>query len=204
MTGRMRYLEEPEQVRAALSPLRRQLLGLLQEPASASQLAQTLDLPRQRVNYHLKELEKAGLIELAEERQRRGFVERLFQATSAAIVVDPSVMTTGEERTFTRLHDQYAAEHLVETAAATVREVARMQGKAADAGQRLLTFTLEAEVRFAEPSDLHRFTDALTAAVRRTVEDFDAEGGRPYRLIAGGFPARPVIVKELHREHSSY
>jgi hypothetical protein len=36
---------------------------------------------------------------------------------------------------------------------------------------------------------VHRFTDALTEAVRRVVEEFDSEGGRPYRLIAGGHPA---------------
>jgi hypothetical protein len=64
-----------------------------------------------------------------------------------------------------------------------------MQSKADAAGKRLLTFTVEAEVRFAEPGDVHRFTDALTEAIRRTVEEFDTEAGRPYRLIAGGHPA---------------
>ena len=143
----MRLLEEPEKVRAALSPLRRQLLDLLQEPASATQLAAALELPRQRVNYHLKELEKAGLVELVEERQRRGCVERILRATSGSFVVDPSVMG----RAFSQIGDQYAAEHLVEVAAGTVRDVARMQNKADASGKRLLTFTLEAEVKFAEP-----------------------------------------------------
>jgi DNA-binding transcriptional ArsR family regulator len=184
---KLSYLEEPEKVRAALSPLRRQLLNLLQEPASGTQLAAALDLPRQRVNYHLRELEKAGLVELVEERQRRGCVERILRATAGSFVVDPAVM--GRARAFTQIHDQYAAEHLVEVAAGTVRDVARMQSKADAAGKRLLTFTLEAEVRFAEPGDVHRFTDALAEAVRKTVEAFDTEGGRPYRLIAGGHPA---------------
>ena len=67
----------------------------------------------------------------------------------------------------------------------------RMQRPPSAAGTRLLTFTIEAEVRFAEPGDVHRFTDALptpsrqTAAVRHTA-------GRPYRVVAGGHPpARP-------------
>ncbi|WP_432889281.1 ArsR/SmtB family transcription factor [Kribbella sp. CA-245084] len=180
----LRYVEEPEKVRLALSPIRRQLLELLREPASATQVAATLDLPRQRVNYHLRELEKAGLVELVEERQRRGFTERILRA-SAGLVVDPGVMG----RAFTEIQDQYAAEHLVEVAAGTVRDVARMQSAADAEGKRLLTFTLEAEVRFAEPGDVHRFTDALTAAVQQVVEQFDSEGGRPYRLMAGGHPA---------------
>ncbi|MFC6155274.1 winged helix-turn-helix domain-containing protein [Kribbella jiaozuonensis] len=180
----LRYVEEPEKVRLALSPIRRRLLELLREPASATQLAAALDLPRQRVNYHLRELEKAGLVELVEERQRRGFTERILRA-SASLVVDPGVMG----HAFTEIQDQYAAEHLVEVAAGTVRDVARMQNAADADGKRLLTFTLEAEVRFAEPGEVHRFTDALTAAVQQVVEQFDSEGGRPYRLIAGGHPA---------------
>jgi DNA-binding transcriptional ArsR family regulator len=178
------YVDEPETVRIALSPIRRQLLELLREPSSATQLAAALELPRQRVNYHLKELEKAGLVELVEQRQRRGFTERILRA-SATIVVDPGVMG----RAFTAIHDQYAAEHLVEVAAGTVRDVAGMQRKADAAGKRLLTFTLETEVRFGAPGDVHRFTDALTEAVRQVVEAFDTEAGRPYRLIAGGHPA---------------
>lgn len=196
-TDRVKYLEEPDVVRTALSPTRRRLLGLLQEPSSASRLAEELDLPRQQINYHVKELEKAGLIELVEERRRRGFVERLYRACQSSLIVDPQVMG----RTFDGIHDQYAAEHLVEVAAGTVRDVARMQAKAGEAGQRLLTFTIEAEVRFGEPDDLHRFAEALTDAVRRTVESFDSAGGRPYRFIAGAHPApqRPEGGKQEER-----
>jgi DNA-binding transcriptional ArsR family regulator len=191
----LRYVEEPEKVRMALSPIRRRLLELLREPSSATQLAAELELPRQRVNYHLRELEKAGLVELVEQRQRRGFTERILRARPGAFVVDPAVMTTAESRAMNRIHDQFAAEHLVEVASGTVRDVARMQARADDAGKRLLTFTLEADVRFAEPGDVHRFTDALTEAVRRTVAAFDSPGGRPYRLVAAGHPA-PALAEQ--------
>ncbi|WP_053207551.1 helix-turn-helix domain-containing protein [Jiangella muralis] len=181
------YLDEPGAVRVALAPPRRELLSRLREPASATQLAGALGLPRQRVNYHLRVLEAAGLVELVEERRRRGCVERILRATPGAVVVDPTVMSADDEPA--RLRDQYAAEHLVATAADTVRDVARMQARADESGRRLLTFTIEAEVRFAEPGDVHAFTDELTEAVRRTVARFDTGDGRPYRLVAGGYPA---------------
>jgi DNA-binding transcriptional ArsR family regulator len=188
--GGITYLDEPDQVRVALSPLRRQLLQRLREPSSATQLAAALDLPRQRVNYHLRALEAAGLVELVEERQRRGCVERIVRAKPGALVVDPAVMAhpRDHEAQFATIQDQYAAEHLVGVAAATVRNVARMQAKADQTGKRLLTFTIEAEVRFAEPGDVHAFTDELAEAVRRTVARFDSAGGRPYRLVAAGHP----------------
>ncbi len=183
-------LEEPDRLRLALSPVRRQLLARLRRPASATQLAAELDLSRQRVNYHLRALEAAGLLELVEERPRRGFVERILRASAHAYVVDPAVMASSDvDETFTTIHDQYAAEHLVGVAAGTVRDVARMQAAADRSGTRLLTFTLEAEVRFAEPADVHRFTDALAAAVARTAAAFDTPDGRAYRVVVGGHPA---------------
>ena len=179
------YVDSPDRVRAALSPIRRDLLKRLRTPSSASQLAAELGLPRQRLNYHLKALEQAGLVELVEQRQRRGCVERILRTRPGALVVDPAVVT-GE---FTRIHDQYAAEHLVGVAATTVRDVARMQDGAARADKRLLTFTVETEVRFARPGDVHVFTDELAAVVREVVERYDSAGGRPYRMVALGHPA---------------
>jgi DNA-binding transcriptional ArsR family regulator len=180
------YLDEPDKVRRALSPIRRELLSRLREPASATQLAAVLDLPRQRVNYHLRALEDAGLVELVEERPRRGCVERILRTRPGALVVDPTVI----EAEFTEIHDQYAAEHLVSVAAGTVRDVARMQAKAAEQGKRLLTFTVEAEVRFNAPGDVHTFTDELADAIRQVVARYDTPGGRPYRMVAGGHPAK--------------
>ncbi len=182
-----RFVDDPDRVRAALSPLRRELLRRLAEPASATELAAAMELPRQRVNYHLRVLEQAGLIELVEERRRRGCTERVMRAGADAFVVDPAVLG-GRSRLAER--DQFAAEHLIETAAATVRDVSRMQSAAAEQDKRLLTFTLEADVVFAEPADVHRFTDALARAIASTAEEFGADdGGRAYRIVVGGHPA---------------
>lgn len=186
-TAAQSYVDDPDRVRSALSPLRRELLRRLAEPASATELAAAMDLPRQKVNYHLRQLERAGLVELVEERRRRGCVERVLRASAEAFVVDPTVLGAGPSVT---ARDQFAAEHLVAAAAATVRDVSRMRAAAADQGKRLLTFTIEADVAFAEPADVHRFTDALAAAVARTAEEFGSEaGGRRYRLVVGGHPA---------------
>lgn len=185
-------LDEPDRVRRALSPLRRRLLARLRTPASAAQLASELDLPRQRIGYHLRELEAAGLIELVEERRRRGFVERVLRASAEAYVVDPAVMAQDDDpaaESPAAAGDRHAAEYLVDVAGRTVRDVARMQAAAERSGRRLLTFTLETEVRFGTPADVHRFTDALAAAVADVVAAFDTPSGRPYRVIGAGHPA---------------
>jgi DNA-binding transcriptional ArsR family regulator len=184
-------LADPDRVRLALSPIRRRLLERLQAPASATELAAELTLGRQRVNYHLRELEKAGLVHLVEERQRRGCVERILAARARAFVVDPAVMgPNAVPAVRPEAQDRFAAEHLIDTAAGLVRDVARMQAAAGDQGKRLLTFTIETEVSFATPGDLERFTTRLADFVAREGARLPpAAGGRRYRVVIGGHPA---------------
>lgn len=158
--------------RLTVSPLRRRLLDRLREPASATQLAAEFGLSRQRVNYHLRALEEAGLVELVEQRRRRGCVERILRVRSVA-------------------SDRHAAERLLVAAGDIVRDVTRMQAAAARDGRRLLTFTIEAEVGLAEPADLERFADRLAAAIGQIAAEFHTEAstGRRYRLVAGAYPA---------------
>jgi DNA-binding transcriptional ArsR family regulator len=204
MSGnRMALLAEPDQLRGALAPLRRRLLSRLRSPASATELARELELSRQKVNYHLRKLEEAGLIELVEQRRRRGCIERVMRARADAYVVDPSLLSGPDEpssdgtaadrpgawsRERTHAGDRHAADHLVAVAAGTLREVTRMQAAADRTGRRLLTFTLETGVRLGEPADLHRFTEAMAEAMASVVANFDTPGGRPYRVLGAGHP----------------
>ena len=191
MAERITLVEEPDRVRLALSPIRRKLLDRLRTPASATQLASELTLGRQRVNYHLRALEAAGLLELVEQRQRRGCVERLLAARADAFVVDPAVMG-GRDASTVRAdaQDRFAAGHLIDSAAAIVRNVARMQTRAARQGLRLLVFTLDTEISFATPLELERFVGALSDFVaREAAKCQSADGGRRYRVVVGGHPA---------------
>jgi DNA-binding transcriptional ArsR family regulator len=187
MTAPMALLDDADRVRIALSPMRRRLLGQLRAPGSAASLAAALDMPRQKVGYHLKALEEAGLVRLVEERRRRGFTERLFVASADAYVVDPDLLAEPAPEALTQ--DRYAADHLIRAASQTVRDVGRMRQAADAEGRRLLTFTLDAEVAFAAPGDIARFADRLTQALAGLVAEFDTPGGRPYRLIAAAHPA---------------
>ena len=52
----------PEEAATLLQHDRLRLVCALSAPASGAELARRLGLPRQRVNYHLRELEKEGLV----------------------------------------------------------------------------------------------------------------------------------------------
>ncbi|ODT09271.1 MAG: hypothetical protein ABS35_43245 [Kaistia sp. SCN 65-12] len=180
-------IDDADKARQAMTPLRLKLLALLREPGSAATLAAALELPRQKIGYHLHALEKAGLVIPAGARQRRGFIERLFVARAGSFVVDPAILGLSPA---VEKQDRFAAEHLVARSAETVREVTRMQAAAAEEGTRLLTFTIEADIGFAAPQDVEAFAGRLVEMVAGLAEEFRPEGeGRRYRLLIGGHPA---------------
>lgn len=185
-------VSDAAKARAALTPLRRELLERLREPNSAASLAGQLAVSRQKLGYHLRVLEEAGLVKLVEERPRRGFVERVLVACADTFVLDPALVQ-GAEQPAGDAQDRYASDHLVRTASALVRDVARMREAADLEGKRLLTLTVEAELTFATPADFDAFSeqlsDAFTALAKRYAASPLRKGGRRYRLVAAAHPA---------------
>jgi DNA-binding transcriptional ArsR family regulator len=195
LAAALSLVDQPAALRAALTPVRRQLLARLREPGSAVAVALEMGLPRQRVNYHLRTLENAGFLELVETRARRGCVERVLRTSARAFIVDPSVIAPAPPkagragRAAPPLQDRFAAETLVGAAAGVVRDVSRMQAKADAAGTRLLTCAIEADVRLASPADFTRLSATLATLVARAIADLGvAEGGRAYRVLVGAHP----------------
>ena len=189
-------IEDADRALLALDPVKRRLLEALREPGSAASLAKRLALPRQQLGYHLRALEQAGLVRLVEERKRRGFVERVLVAMAREYVLDPTMLAGSHA---VEAQDRHAAAHLVQAAGMVVREVTRMRSAAEAAGQRLLTFTIEAEVGFEKPQDFEDFSDALAKAVANLAARYaPGQERRGYHLIVGahpavaGAPAKPV------------
>src|SRR5262245_15376295 len=75
-----------------LHPLRLRLLALAREPVSSTELARRLGLPRQRVNYHVRRLERAGLLRAAERRRRRNLIEQRYVATAQSYLLSPDLL----------------------------------------------------------------------------------------------------------------
>ncbi|AQU67904.1 ArsR/SmtB family transcription factor [Streptomyces niveus] len=188
-------IEEPAAAEASLDPIRSRILAALAEPGSAAMLAVRLGLPRQKVNYHLKELERHALVELAEERRRGNVTERVFRATAASYVISPSALAAVSPDP-SRSPDQLSARWLLALGARLVQEVGMLLGGAARSRQRVASFGIDAEVRFASAADRREFADELARSVATLVgryHDESAPGGRSHRVIVGlhQIPASP-------------
>ncbi|WP_051944460.1 winged helix-turn-helix domain-containing protein [Streptacidiphilus rugosus] len=188
-------IEEPAAAEASLDPIRSRILAALAEPGSAAMLAARLGLPRQKVNYHLKELERHALVELVEERRKGNVTERVYRATAASYVISPSALAAVSPDP-SRAPDQLSARWLLALGSRLVQEVGALLSGASRAGRRVATFGIDAEVRFASAGDRGAFAEELAEAVAELVgryHDEAAPGGRSHRLVVGlhQIPGRP-------------
>lgn len=194
----MSVIRDPGQAAALLDDTRRMLLSELAEPDSAAGLARRLGLPRQRLNYHLRLLEKEGLLETIGEQRKGNCVERLVRATARRYVISPeAVGAIGRPDALPA--DRASSGYLVGTAARAIDDVSRLEARATEAGQRLATFTIESEIRFASADQRARFLEDLTSTMGRLAakyHDGSSRNGRTLRVVAFGHPAPTTPERE--------
>ena len=153
-------IEDPATAESLLDPVRTRLLEALAEPASATMLASRVGLPRQLVNYHLRTLERHGLVELEAERRKGNVTERIMRASAGSYVISPAALT-GLQPDPARSPDQRSAVWLLALGARLVRDVGALLAGATRERRPLSTFALDAEVRFASAADRAAFADEL-------------------------------------------
>jgi DNA-binding transcriptional ArsR family regulator len=185
-------IEDPAAAEASLDPIRGRLLAELSAaPASAAMLAARVGLARQKVNYHLKALERHGLVELVEERRKGNVNERMMRATAASFVISPVALSAVQPDPG-RSPDRLSARWLLAVAARLVRDVGTLVTGADRAGKPVATFAIDGEVRFASAADRAAFAEELTGAVTALVSkyhDESAERGRPHRIVVAVHPS---------------
>ncbi|MFD9949140.1 ArsR/SmtB family transcription factor [Nonomuraea sp. NPDC059023] len=184
-------IEDPAAAEVSLDPMRSRLLAELAQPASAAMLAARVGLPRQKVNYHLRTLERHGLVELVEERRKGNATERLLRATAASYVISPVALAAVQPDP-AQSPDRLSARWLLALAARLVRDVGALITGSARAGKRVATFALDGEVRFASPAARAAFAEELTQAVTTLVSkyhDEEAESGRDHRIVVAVHPS---------------
>jgi DNA-binding transcriptional ArsR family regulator len=183
-------IEDAAAAEASLDPIRAGLLAALSEPGSATTLAGRVGLPRQKVNYHLRALERHGLVELVEERRKGNVTERVLRATASSYVISPAALAAVAPDP-ARAPDRLSARWLLALAARLVRDVGTLLTGADRANKRVATFALDGEVRFASAADRAAFAEELATAVTGLVGKYHDEAGtagRRHRLVVAIHP----------------
>lgn len=204
-------VSDGRQAEALLDPLRARILTLSREPASATQLGVLLELPRQRVNYHVRQLERAGLLKRAGRRRRRNMFEQRYVASAKGYVISPELLgRAGAD--WRAVSDPASAGYLLALSAqmqADVARAARAARGASGQGKRLSTLSIKSQFRFESPEQREQFArelkDAVVAVIARfTAPNRTASGkpapGSPFRLVLGCYPYAPEEESGEKRE----
>jgi DNA-binding transcriptional ArsR family regulator len=187
-------IEDPATAESLLDPVRTRLLEALVEPASATMLASRLGLPRQLVNYHLRTLERHGLVVLETERRKGNVTERVMRASASSYLISPAALT-GLQPDPGRSTDQRSAVWLLALAARLVRDVGVLLAGATRERRSLSTLALDAEVRFASAADRAAFADELATSVTSLISryhDDAAPRGRTHHDLVAVHPSVPI------------
>lgn len=182
-------IDAPAVAIAVLDPTRARILEALVEPGSATTVARTLGLSRQKVNYHMRTLEDHDLVRLYEERPRRGLTERVMIARARSYVVSPAAL--GDNAADPDRTDRMSTRYLIAVAARIVREVALLARGADKAGQPLATLTIDTKVRFRSAKQRAAFTAELSESITSLAAKYHDENsprGRGHRLIVAAHP----------------
>jgi hypothetical protein len=150
------------------------------------------------VNYHVRQLAAAGLLERAGQQRKRNMVEQQYVASAGGYVLSPELLgdaappapPSGDS------NENASAAQLLAVCARAQSEVADVMASASAAGLRVRTMSLQSEVRFGTAEQRADFTRELARAVSRVIAEYtlphkdnDATPAPgPFRVVVGCYP----------------
>ena len=182
-----------------LRPLRLEILKLALDPISASELGERLALPRQRVNYHVRQLARSGFLKRAGRRRKRNMFEQRYVASARGILLSQELLGA-VAADWRGIPDPASTESLIALCGEVQSDLARASREAERGARRISTLSFKSQFRFETPEQLDAFSRALrrgvseviarhTSAYRRP-DGTDAPGV-PYRFVLGSYPYTP-------------
>jgi DNA-binding transcriptional ArsR family regulator len=187
------YIEAVEQAAALLHPLRMDLLQRMDKPRTCPELAEMFDSTPQKIYYHVKALQNAGLIEKVEERRVRGVVEGYYQAKARSYWLAPSLVgQIGGGRT---AQDQTSLRFLLNLAEEIHDDIGHL-GQKSEAGSNVPSLGLSAHIylpdgerRAAFLNDVQETFQALATKYGIPPDEIDADLiGKAFRMILACYP----------------
>jgi len=191
------FVEETSQAGALLHPLRVEVLKRLDEPRSCPELADDLSETTQKVYYHVKILEKAGLVDKVEERRVRGIMEGLYQARARSYWLSPGLV--GRVGGARRARDEASLGFVLNLAEEIQTDVARLAGETGE--KEVPSLGLSAQIELADASERAAFRAEVQELFQGLAEKYgknrDAETpSETFQLSLVCYPKSPVMEEQ--------
>lgn len=188
----MKLVHGIEEAGALLHPLRLQVLSQLDMPRSCAEIGAALRETPQKIHYHVKVLERAGLVEKVAERRVRALAEGLYRATARSYWLSPKLVERiGGPR---RARDTASLEHLLGLAEELPIHLGALAQQVVD-GRSVPSLGVTADVDLADPARRAAFLRDVEESIRSIAERYGRVGPAPggagregYRLLLACYP----------------
>lgn len=186
---RVVVVETSEAMQALAHPVRVRILESLRSAASAAAVARVVGQPRQNVTYHLKELERAGLVRRVGERRNGNFVESLYESVGSTFVVSPRA-AWGDPRRAEAMAAQHSLENLVTLGEQLQHDAVALLDRAAFDGEQIASAAVAADVAFATEGEREAFMKEYLKLLGPLLRKYGRKRGSRYRVAIAVYPAR--------------
>lgn len=204
------YIEDQGTAATLLQPLRIGLLERLAEPHTCLELAEQVGETPQKVYYHVKVLERAGLVARVGERRVRGINEGFYQATAHSYWISPYlVKRLGGPR---NARNKISLDYLLTLAEELQTEVGHLAQSVAAESIEIPSVGLSAQIQLRDANQrsafLHDLQEVILGLARKYHGEAEAERALPltsdvtdavqegqlFRLVLACYPARIADV----------
>ena len=184
------YIEQIEQALPLLKPLRAEILQQLADPRTCPELAEVFDTTPQKIYYHIKELEKAGLVEKVAEQRVRGVIEGHYQAKARAYWLSSKLV--GQIGSPRQAHDQASLRVLLSLADDIHGDVGKL-GERSATGKTIPSLSLDAHIHLPVGERRVEFLGEVQNLFQSLAEKYslpadDPRPGETFRLVLACYP----------------
>jgi DNA-binding transcriptional ArsR family regulator len=187
MQSPVELLDDPGQVAAVAHPVRAKILEALRTPDTAASVARSFGRSRQFVSYHLKELERLGLVRLAGERRKGNFVEQLYESTARRFIVSAQ-FASDPGQLASVFRDQVSLSQLADLGERLQRDSAELIDLAASEGRKIPSASVEAELRLPDEAARAAFMSEFVDLLKSLLTKHGQKEGQSFRVALAAYP----------------
>ncbi|MFL1673125.1 ArsR family transcriptional regulator [Paenibacillus dendritiformis] len=90
-------IDSLEKLKLISDPLRTKILmNLIKKEYTGQQLAELLQIPKTKIYFHLKELEKHGIIEIVKEEEKNGIMQKFYRSIARRFIPSDDLLPSHE------------------------------------------------------------------------------------------------------------
>lgn len=190
-------LETIEQLRAIADPLRTQIYQALSlRPMTATQVGEEIGEPAPKAHYHVRELERVGLVRLVETRERGGILEKYFRAIARVLRVPPSLLRSAPPDELAATMSEYLTQ-LTSGFQTAMRHLISVNPSALETQ----SLTLSGDWVYMTPEEYDKTLTAALDLFKPYYERRGVEGETEYSLTMIGYETR--LARQPHDDAPS-